>query len=60
MKEQIKAYLDGLKVQPDSFVILDDNDDMLKLTPFLVRTNVKHGLTTDDVEKAIKILNGDK
>lgn len=43
----------------DSFVIIDDHDDMIHLKPHLVQTNVKHGLTKEDVEKALKILNGE-
>jgi len=48
-----------LEKQPEAFVILDDHDDMLHLKPFLVHTSMEHGLTNDDVEKALKILNGE-
>lgn len=58
--KEIDAYLNSLKEKPESFVILDDHDDMLHLKPFLVQTNVKTGITLEDVEKALKILNGDK
>lgn len=58
--KEIAAYLRGLEVQPESFVILDDHDDMLQLKKYLVQTSMKHGLTTDDVEKALKILNPEK
>jgi hypothetical protein len=58
--KEIAAYLRGLKESPESFVILDDHDDMLQLKKFLVQTTMKHGLTTDDVEKALKILNPEK
>jgi hypothetical protein len=58
--KEIAAYLSKLEVQPESFVILDDHDDMLHLLPFLVKTSMELGLTTDDVEKCLKILNGDK
>lgn len=58
--KEIAAYLKALEKQPESFVILDDHDDMVHLKPYLVKTNVKYGLTKDDVEKALKILNGDK
>jgi histidinol phosphatase-like enzyme len=57
---EIAAYLRALPKQPESFVILDDHDDMAQLKPFLVLTNMEHGLTTDDVEKALKILNPEK
>jgi len=58
--KEIAAYLKGLQEQPESFVILDDHDDMLHLKPFLIQTSVKTGITIQDVEKALKILNGDK
>lgn len=58
--KEIVAFLQRLEVQPESLVILDDHDDMLHLKPLLVQTNIKVGLTTDDVEKALEILNGDK
>lgn len=57
--KEIATYIDGLKVKPESFVILDDHDDMLTLTKVLVKTTMKLGLTADDVEKALKILNGE-
>lgn len=55
--KEIAAYIDGLKVKPEAFVILDDHDDMLGYTEFLVKTTMKLGLTADDVEKALQILN---
>jgi hypothetical protein len=58
--KEIAHYLRLLEKQPESFVILDDHDDMLQLKPFLVQTSMKHGLTQDDVEKALKILNPEK
>jgi len=57
--KEIAHYLKMLEKQPEAFVILDDHDDMIHLKPFLVQTDMMHGLTTDDVEKALKILNGD-
>lgn len=58
--KEIAHYLRLLETPPESFVIIDDHDDMLSLKSNLVQTNVKLGLTKDDVEKALKILNGDK
>ena len=58
--KEIVTYIDGLKEKPESFVILDDHDDMLSLTKVLVRTTMKLGLTADDVEKALNILNGNE
>jgi hypothetical protein len=55
--KEISAYLAKLEVKPESFVILDDHDDMLSLGQFLVKTTMKLGLTSDDVERALKILN---
>jgi tRNA(Met) C34 N-acetyltransferase TmcA len=58
--KEIAHYLKMLEKQPEAFVILDDHDDMIHLKPFLVQTTMKHGLTQDDVEKALKILNPEK
>ena len=58
--KEIAHYLKMLEVQPESFVILDDHDDMIHLKPFLVQTTMEYGLTTDDIEKALKILNPEK
>lgn len=58
--KEIEHFLKLLKQPPESFVILDDHDDMIHLKPCLVQTSMQHGLTQDDVEKALKILNGDK
>lgn len=55
--KEINEYLNSLKEVPESFVIIDDYDDMLHLKPFLVRTNVEFGLTQNDVERALQILN---
>ncbi len=58
--KEIAHYLKMLEKQPESFVIIDDHDDMLHLKTNLVKTNMKFGLTKEDVEAALKILNGDK
>lgn len=58
--KEIAHFLKMLEEQPEAFVILDDHDDMLHLKTNLVQTKFKTGLTKDDVEKALKILNGDK
>jgi HAD domain in Swiss Army Knife RNA repair proteins len=57
--KEIHAYLRSLPQWPDGFVILDDNDDMLTLKDHLVLTSKKLGLTSQDVDTALKILNGD-
>jgi hypothetical protein len=58
--KEIAHFLKMLEKQPEAFVIIDDHDDMLHLKPNLVQTSMKTGLTKEDVEKALKILNGDK
>jgi hypothetical protein len=41
-----------------TYVIIDDTDDMLKdQQKYFVKTNSNYGLTLDDAEKAIQILN---
>lgn len=40
----------------DSFVILDDDDDMLHLSARLVQTVFEDGLTESDADRAIEIL----
>lgn len=57
--KEIAAYLRNLPEQPESFVILDDHDDMIHLKKFLVLTSAKVGITTADVERALKILAGE-
>jgi histidinol phosphatase-like enzyme len=57
--KEIGAYLDHLRFKPESFVIIDDHDDMLGLKDSLVKTNAKYGITGLDVEFALKILNGE-
>jgi hypothetical protein len=41
----------------ESFVILDDDADMTHLSEFLVHTDGQVGLTEEDADKAIAILN---
>ena len=55
---EIQAWLDmlGPGHQPESFVILDDDDDMAHLADLLVKTRFDNGLTNDDVDKALEIL----
>lgn len=45
------------KYKAESFVIIDDDPDMVHLMPYLVRTNMDIGLTKEHVELAKKILN---
>lgn len=55
--EEITAYLDSLKKEAESFVIIDDRNDMGNLKNNLVLTDPKYGITLSDVDKALKILN---
>ncbi|HEY5268056.1 MAG TPA: HAD domain-containing protein [Candidatus Saccharimonadales bacterium] len=59
---QIQAYLDFCKntgVNVESFVIIDDVNEMGNLEKFLVLTDSKIGITKADVAKAHKILDGE-
>lgn len=58
--KEIGHFLRLLEEWPEAYVILDDHDDMLTHLPFTVKTDGKFGLTQADVDKALKILNGDK
>lgn len=54
--EEISAYLEAHPC--DNYVILDDCDEILgDLRPHLVLVNDEIGLTDNDVEKAVSILN---
>ena len=57
--DEIQAFLDGLPEKPDGFVILDDFNNMGDLSDHLVLTSDRVGLTPEDVEDAIKIINGE-
>jgi len=56
---EIAAYIEECKqcgLQPESWVILDDDEDMGPLAIFHVHTDGDIGLTNEDVDKAIAIL----
>jgi hypothetical protein len=53
--EEIAAWLSDV-TDIESFVILDDDDDMLHLSGNLVQTEFAKGLTVQDAERAIAIL----
>lgn len=53
---EIQAWLNENK-DVDKFVILDDNDDMLHLSKYLVQTNWKIGLEECQAKLAIEVLN---
>lgn len=57
--EEIQAWIDDYwKVAGgiDSFVILDDDEDMLHLSDRLVKTEFEKGLTMSDADRAIALL----
>ena len=57
--KEIAQWLNSYSRHPvESFVILDDDSDMGELRPRLVQTDGAKGLTMDDAERAIAMLNG--
>ena len=52
---EIKEFLSSLDNEPN-FIILDDDADFNELLPYLVKTNSQTGLTTSNVENAVKKL----
>ncbi len=58
--EEIQQYIEESKwdhnLKVERFVILDDNDDMGELRPYLVRTNWKTGLDEKAKKQAIQML----
>lgn len=56
--EEIKMYLESKNINDYKYCIIDDDKDFYKFQkPFFVHTNSFVGLTDEDTEKAIKILN---
>jgi len=56
---QIQQWINDCDFTIDSFIILDDDNDMCHLNKHLVKTSVKDGLTIDCVHLAISKLLGD-
>jgi len=56
---EIKAYLSNLKENASklNFIILDDESDMDKLLPYLIKIDENFGLTSENVKAGIKKLN---
>ena len=54
---EIQKWLRSKPHNIESFVILDDNSDMVHLSKFLVKTTWEHGMLEQHVLKAIEILN---
>lgn len=55
---EIQRWLDAQSGRGavESFVILDDDDDMLHLAPRLVRTEFELGLTMEHARRAVRLL----
>lgn len=53
--EEIQQYLDTSACNAESYVILDDDSDMLPGQP-LVKTNIVHGFTLNEYTQALSIL----
>lgn len=58
--KEIQRWLDTTRRKVESFVILDDDNDMTGLEKYHVRTDSDCGLTIADVERAFEILTGQK
>jgi hypothetical protein len=58
--EEIKKWLDNYQGNVESFVVLDDDDDMDAVYDNFVQTKHDYGLTYVEGFKAIEILNGKK
>lgn len=55
--DEIQAWLDSYHRPVESFVILDDSDDMAHLLPHLVQIDPRVGVQDGDVERAMIVLN---
>jgi hypothetical protein len=55
--DEISQWLESHNCEVESFVIIDDGDDMGHLKEQLVQTDYKDALTLSDAHKAIEILN---
>lgn len=53
---EIQTWINAQGTEPESFCILDDDQDMGHLTPFLIKTSLADGLQDRHVERAIEIL----
>lgn len=58
--KEIKSWLDNWNGDPvESFVIIDDDNDMKPFMDRLVQTSFNKGLQQKNVDKAIRLLNGE-
>ena len=54
--EEISKWLKESNENVESFVIIDDDDDMDPFMHLLVQTNCDNGLTTDEMERALLVI----
>lgn len=54
--QEIEAWLNAMNGKIDSFLILEDHEDMTQFASNAIMTNPKIGLVDDDVQRAITIL----
>lgn len=55
---EIQRFMTDMGIEPHEIVILDDDADMLHLTPRLIQTRSQTGLTMEDAQAAIDLLAG--
>lgn len=55
--DEINAFIKALPDLPEGIVILDDIANMDNLSPYLVLTDDKVGITIEDVQRALDILD---
>ena len=51
--KEIKAYLNSINM-PVEYIIIDDDSDMDELIDYLIKTNIRNGLTNKEKDEAIK------
>ncbi len=57
--DEIQEYLDSLTEKPESFVIIDDQNNMVHLRNRLVLTTFQAGFNRNNLNQALKLLNGE-
>jgi hypothetical protein len=54
---EIKAFLEKCDLEIERFVIIDDDEEMGELAPFLVETNFKSGIDESVKKQVLEMLN---
>jgi hypothetical protein len=57
---EIQDWLDGTSIEPTPMVILDDDTDMAHLSPYLVQTSFREGLTCAIADEVVRRFEGQK